>query len=138
MGTSEAAASAWPAGGSVVAVDVLATARAVAAEEDVVERVAVRVSTDNDGGFVESESLVAVDGGGDPTSVLAAGPAAMSLPSTVSTIVFRTFFFVISFLRSARAASVTPGAVKISMTELRAQSRTVPSLSSRHSTSCGR
>ena len=138
MGTS-GAASAWPAGGSVVTVDVLATARAVAAEEeDVVERVAVRVSTDNVGGFVESESLVAVVGGGDPTSELAAGPAAMSLPSTASTIVFRTFFFVISFLRSARAASVTPGVVKISMTELRAQSRTVPSLSSRHSTSCGR
>ena len=135
MGTSEGPASAWLAGGSVVPVDVLATTRAVAAEEDVVERVVAR---DNIGGFVESESLVAVVGGVDPTSVLAADPAAISLPSTVSTIVLRTFFLVISFLRSARAASVTPGAVKISMTEFRAQSRTVPSLSSRPSTSCGR
>ena len=114
-------------------------ARAVPAEEDdVVERVADRFSIDKTGGFVESESLVAVLSGGDPASVLTAGPAAISLPSTVSTIVLRTFFLIISFLRSARAASVTPGAVKISMTEFRAQSRTVPSLSSRASTNCGR
>lgn len=114
-------------------------ARAVTAEEeDAVGSVIDRFNVDNTGGFVESESLVAVLSGGDPTSVPDAGPAAMSLPSTASTIVLRTFFLVISFLRSARAASVTPGAVKSSMTEFRAQSRTVPSLSSRASTSCGR
>jgi len=123
----------------VAADEALATARAVTEEEeDVVERVVARVIADNIGGFVKSESLVAVIGGGDPTSVLATGPATISLPRTASTIVLRTFFLVISFLRSARAASVTPGAVKISMTEFRAQSRTVPSLSSSPSTSCGR
>lgn len=134
MGTSERA---WLAGGSVVAGEALATARAVTEEdEDAVESVVVRVSADNVGGFAKSESLVAEVNGGDPISVL--DPAAISFPRTASTIVLRTFFLVISFLRSARAASVTPGAVKISMTEFRAQSRTVPSLSSRPSTSCGR
>jgi hypothetical protein len=139
VGTSEGAPSARLAGCSEVGIEVLATARAVIAEEeDVVDRVVDRFSTDNVGGFAESDSLVAMLSGGDPGSVTATDPAAISLLSTESTIVLRTFFLVISFLRSARAASVTPGAVKISTTEFRAQSRTVPSLSSRASTSCER
>jgi len=49
---------------------------------------------------------------------------ARSLDRTASTIVLRTFFFVISFLRSARAASVTWAPEKSSMTEDLAHSRT--------------
>lgn len=62
----------------------------------------------------------------------------ISFSSTESTIVLRTPRFVISFLRSARAASVTFGPVKSSTTDWRAVSRTVPSVSSNASTSCGR
>jgi len=71
------------------------------------------------------------------------GPLALSpssklrtnLDKTPSTMVFLTPFFVISFLRSARAASVTPGPVKSSMTDGRAHSRTCASPSSRAATS---
>ena len=55
-----------------------------------------------------------------------------------SAMVLRTPFFVISFLRSARAASVTPGPVKSSTTDCLAHSRTFPSVSSSASTRCGR
>ena len=58
----------------------------------------------------------------------------MSLPSTLSTIAFLTPFFVNSFFRSARAASVTPGPVNSSMIEGVAHARTLPSVSSNAST----
>lgn len=58
----------------------------------------------------------------------------MSLLRTLSTIAFLTPFFAISFFKSARAASVTPGPVKSSMIEGVAQARTLPSVSSKAST----
>ena len=58
----------------------------------------------------------------------------MSLLRTLSTMAFLTPFFVISFLRSARAASVTPGPVKSPMIEGVAHARTLPSVSSNAST----
>ena len=57
---------------------------------------------------------------------------------TESIVAFRTPFLVISFLRSARAASVTPGLVKSSTSDCFAHSRTLLSLSSRTATRDGR
>ena len=57
---------------------------------------------------------------------------------TESMVAFRTPFFVISFLRSARAASVTPGLVKSSTSDCFAHSRTLLSPSSRTATRDGR
>jgi hypothetical protein len=51
-------------------------------------------------------------------------PTPRSLDSTPSTMVFLTFFLVNSFLRSARAASDTPGPENSSITDCLAQSRT--------------
>jgi len=53
-------------------------------------------------------------------------------------VAFRTPFLVISFLRSARAASVTPGLVKSSTNDCFAHSRTLLSPSSRTATRDGR
>ena len=57
---------------------------------------------------------------------------------TESMVAFRTPFLVISFLRSARAASVTPGLVKSSTNDCFAHSRTLLSPSSRTATRDGR
>lgn len=57
---------------------------------------------------------------------------------TESMVPFRTPFLVISFLRSARAASVTPGLVNSSTSDCFAHSRTLLSLSSREATKAGR
>lgn len=61
-----------------------------------------------------------------------------TLVSTASTMVLRTPFFASSRLRSARAASETPGLVKRVTTEVLVVSRTVESLSSSAATSKGR
>ena len=71
----------------------------------------------------------------------AGGPAPLAARRravTLSTIVLRTFFFAISFLRSARAASVTAGPVKSATTAASAWVRTLLSESSSASTSGGR
>jgi len=59
-------------------------------------------------------------------------------PRTESMVAFRTPFLVISFLRSARAASVTPGLVNSSTNDCFAHSRTLLSPSSRTATRDGR
>jgi hypothetical protein len=59
-------------------------------------------------------------------------------PRTESMVAFRTPFLAISFLRSARAASVTPGLVNSSTSDCFAHSRTLLSLSSRTATRDGR
>lgn len=61
-----------------------------------------------------------------------------SLDNTSLTMPFRTPFFAISFLRSVLAPSETWGPVNNVTTELLAQSLTLASGSSRHSTSWGR
>ena len=59
-------------------------------------------------------------------------------PRTESMVALRTPFLVISFLRSVRAASVTPGPVNSSTSDCFAHSRTLLSLSSRTATRDGR